>query len=489
MPQAARFPTILLSLCLPAAAAAQSPSAQLVSDARGDVGLVVATQCADGNDRSGTAFVWPAANQVVTARHVVAGCDQIAVQFSNHGRFMAEPLREIRAQDVIALQLESAVGATVQTVTTDAPPVHSRVAAVGFALGAPTADDKLLTVTTANDPPPARLKQMLPDSERQLIQQNGPWDLDTAIIRLDGNLTHGHSGAPLFDHAGRVVAVGAGGLQSGASGIVWAVSASYLTNAGNWTDIGPGQRVDPENAFTFSVQPPQARLDQVSCGDFTLSLSRTSGFAEIAAAADDPNGLYQVQTAVGFGYPIDFDAMQFDIWEDLQSGAVVPLPQGTRPQQGEGGCTADAGNGVTIWIRSFDGSDRPDDFYQLNEFSALLENDVNSALGLLFPDPNFTYSYPITRPDGFMANRKGAMGPQTTVTMTSGYQNYGFVTHVARSGYYLGVVALRQQSVIDMGQINQCLYFDASVCDGALAPLRAWASAALSVHMSTMPPI
>ncbi|WP_421724369.1 S1 family peptidase [Bauldia sp.] len=489
MHRAARVLTILLSLCLPLAVAAQSPNAQLVSAARGDVGLVVATQCPHGKDRSGTAFVWPAADQVVTARHVVAGCGQINVQFRNHGSFIAVPLREIRAQDLIALRLDAEVDAMVQTVTTDSPPVHSRVAAVGFALGAPTADDKLLTVTTANDPPPARLRQMLPDAERQQIERNGPWDLETAIIRLDGNLTHGHSGAPLLDHAGRVVAIGAGGLQSGASGIVWAVSASYLLDSGSWTDIRPGQRVDPENTLTFSVQPPQSRLDQVGCGDFALSRSRTSSFDEIAASVDDPNGLYQVQAAVGFGYPIDFSSMQFDIWEDLQSGAVVPLPEGTRPQPGPGGCTADAGNGVTIWIRSFDGSDQPYDFFQINAFSAQLENDVSFSLGQLFPDPNFTYSHPITRPDGFIANRKGAMGLQVPLDMTRGYQNYGFITHVARSGYYLGVAALRRESVIDLGQVNQCLAGNISVCDQALAPLHAWASAALSVHMSTMPPI
>lgn len=490
MAYVARVLTILAPLFWATAVLAQSPSPQLLSTARGDVGLVIATRCTDGNERSGTAFVWPKADQVVTARHVVAGCDLITVQFRNHGSFKAVPLREIRAKDVIALRLEKRVGASVQTVTNRPPPVHSQVAAVGFALGAPTADDKLLTVTTGNDPPPARLKQMLPDSERRLIEQNGPWDLDTAIIRLDGNLTHGHSGAPVFDHEGQVVAIGAGGLQSGATGIVWAVSASYLMDSGNWTDIRSGNRVDPENAFTFSVQPPQSRLEQVDCGAFTLSLSRTASFEEIAASVDDPAGLHKVQTAVGGGLPIKFSTMQFDIWEDLRSGAVVPLPENKRPHQGQGGCTANVGNGVTIWIRAFDGSDNPDDWSQANAFSAQLENEVIFSLGPLFPDPAFTYSYPITRPDGFIANRKGALGPLIQVDMTRQYQNYGFITHVGRSGYYLGVVALRQQSVVDFGLINQCqMTGDAAVCTRALAPMRDWALSALSVHMSSMPPI
>mgnify|MGYP000498302938 CR=1 FL=1 len=490
--RATLIPTIFISFLTANAAFAQSqsPSADLLRTARDDVGLVIATGCSDGRDRSGTAFVWPRADQVVTARHVVAGCDRISVQFRNHGRFTATPLREIRAQDVIALALETQVGASVQTVSDRPPPIHSRVAAVGFALGAPTADDKLLTVTTANDPPPARLKEMLPDNERRNIEQNGPWDLDTAILRLDGNLTHGHSGAPLFDHEGRVVAIGAGGLQSGATGIVWAVSASYLVDPSNWADIRAGQSVSPENAFTFSVQPPQAELEQVGCGDFTLSLSRTSSLREIGATVDDPAGLEKVLTAVGFGLPFDFMSMRFDIWEDLRSGAVVPLPEGTRPQRAQGGCTASVGDGVTIWIRALDASGRSDGQFQIQDYSLRFENEMGFSLGPNVLDPQFTYSYPIVRPDGFSANRRGAMGPQIQVGATSGYQNYGFITHVARSGYYLGVAALRRQSVVDFALVNRCQMTGSDqYCGPALAPMLEWASAALSVHMSTMPPI
>ena len=217
-----------------------------------------------------------------------------------------------------------------------------------FALGAPTADDKLLTVTTGNEPPPARLKDMLPSAERAKIEQGGPWDVNTAILRLDGNLTHGHSGAPLFDHQGRVVAVGAGGLKSGATGLVWAVNASYLLNPGNWNAVSGVQGVPVESNLAFAVQPPQQALQTVSCGTFSLTKSRTSSFYDIAATVDDPAGLQQVAQAVGFGLPIDFNNMRFDVWEDLNSGAVIPLPPGATPVVTGGDCRANVGSGVTI---------------------------------------------------------------------------------------------------------------------------------------------
>lgn len=485
------FKEIFLGLVLfSAPALAQSPDPHVISAARNDVGFVIATDCSDGNDRTGTAFVWPQKDQVITARHVVAGCDRVTVQFRNHGRFNAVPIREIRPQDVVALQLNSQVDVAVQSLTDAPPPVHSKVAAVGFPLGSPTADDKLLTVTTGNLPPPALLKQLLPSVERQLIEANGPWDLNTAIIRLDGNLTHGHSGAPIFDHKGRVVAIGAGGLQSGATGIVWAVTASYLMDATRWTNIEVGSSINPENALTFSVQPPQTMLEQINCGGFQLSRSRTSSFQEMAVAIDDRPGLYKIQSAVGFGLPINFDAMQFDVWEDLRSGAVVPLPINSNLNQAHIGCIAEIGNGVSIWIRSLDRTDDLNSQQSIQNFSVNLEIDVANRLGPLFSDAQFTYSYPLSRSDGFVANRKGVVGPWIQIDAENSYQNYGFVTHVGRGGYYLGVAALRKESIVNVNLVHQCQLTGAeAACDRALPPLYDWAAAVISVHMSSMPPI
>lgn len=469
---------------------AQSPSAQVLSSARSDVGFVLASNCNDGQDRSGTAFVWPTPEQVITARHVVAGCSKITIVFRNHGTFNATPVREIRAQDLIALELDSPTGATVQTLTDDFPPLHSQVAVVGFALGAPTSDDKLLTVTTGNQPPPARLRDLLPSTEANTVAQNGPWELDTAILRLDGNLTHGHSGAPVFDHQGRVVAIGAGGLKSGATGIVWAVNASYLLDQSNWSIVTPGQAVNPETNLSFSVQSPQSSLNTINCGDFSLSLSRKSTFYEIAATVDDPLGLQQLQNAVGFGLPLNFNDLVFEVWEDLVSGAVIPLPTGSDLQPSGSGCTATVGNGVAIWIRSFDASGAANFQFSIQDFSLQFESDVGFAIGPNVFDPSFTYSYPLSRPDGFIANRKGVAGPTVPVDQANMYQNYGFVSHIGRGPHYVGVAALRQSSFINTPLLNQCQATgNSTACNQALPPLYDWAMAALSVHMSTMPPI
>jgi S1-C subfamily serine protease len=47
-------------------------------------------------------------------------------------------------------------------------------------------------------------------------------------VRLDGHFLPGLSGAPIFDVSGKVVAIGSGGLKSGAASVSWAVPALHL---------------------------------------------------------------------------------------------------------------------------------------------------------------------------------------------------------------------------------------------------------------------
>ena len=65
----------------------------------------------------------------------------------------------------------------------------------GFALGQPTRDTHPLRLTFANTEAPS-LSDVLPDAERADIRKVGFPALDTQVLRLDGNLLPGHSGAP-----------------------------------------------------------------------------------------------------------------------------------------------------------------------------------------------------------------------------------------------------------------------------------------------------
>jgi hypothetical protein len=162
---------------------------------------------------------------VVTALHVVAGCARITVYWEKHSG-VTQRAQIVRVLNGIDLALLEATGAPGKPLAADArrPRVDAQLEVLGYYLAVPTMDSKPLRVTFGS----SRLRDMLPTHVRRELQQSGAIDLDMEIVRLDGHLLPGLSGAPIFDVSGKVVAIGSGGLKSGAASVSWAVPALHL---------------------------------------------------------------------------------------------------------------------------------------------------------------------------------------------------------------------------------------------------------------------
>lgn len=479
----------LLAISLSTAASAQAPSPAVLQALLRDVGQVIASGCGGGS-RTGTAFVWPDSSRMVTARHVVAGCSAIRVQFPGGASFTARPERELADRDLVLLRLNAPSGRQPLRIRTSPPPIHSQVAAVGYALGAPTPDDKLLTVTVANSPPGAKLADMLPARFRQELLQSNALKLDTAILRLDGNLVSGHSGAPLISSDGAVVAIGSGGLQDGAGGLVWAVRTSYLPalqQQGIITSVAALQRT---TGLVYADQAPQAVVRTQQCGSFTLSLARTVPLSTLSRDSDDQRGLGQLLNTIGASLD-ERGGDMFDVWVDLASGAAIPLPRGTVLHNGPVGCIASLSPtvGFNIVTVRAEGDDQQAQQMQVQAASVAFEQALASGLPGLVNDPSFTYQVPVTRPDGFIANRKGAsrnfqISPDRVQT------DYVFLTHMTRGQTYVGVSAIRMNMTVNMREAMACgQNIQAPNCASFRADFRDWARAAAAVHLATIPPI
>ena len=301
-------------------------------------------------------------------------------------------------------------------------------------------------------------------------------------------MTGGHSSAPVFAPDGSVAAIGAGGLQDGASGIVWAVQARYLLDSGAWRHISEGQVPRPEAGYSFSYQPPQDEVPTVACGEFSLKRQRVASLAELRQSADDPMGLDQILAAV-LPTPATADGFRFDVWVDPVSGATIPVPSGAELMPGPLGCVAavSANVGINIVTRHLPSLPEDQRMWEIQSFS----HGFEASFGMLFPqglsvDPMFTYPAPVGRPDGFLANRKGFGMPQW-VGPNAVAVNYVFLTHVTRGPDYAGVGAVRT-TVVSAKAMQGCHAGDPAACR-ALAPNSDWARAALAVHLTTMPPI
>jgi hypothetical protein len=487
---AARYALALLATLSCPPLGAQAPAPALVRAATNEVGQVVADDCVGGGTRTGTGFVWPDSARVVTARHVVAGCRRVSVRFPGKAPVGARPERELIAEDLLLLQLAAPSSLMPLRIDASLPPVHSRVAAVGYALGAPTAADKLLTVDATNVEPGVKLKDLLPARIRQEIQANGPWSLETGILRLDGNLVSGLSGAPLLGPGGAVVAIGAGGLQDGAGGIVWAVRAAYLPRLQSSPVIAAATSLERSSRFAFADQAPQSTLTQISCGTFSLTRSRTVPLSVLRRNTDDPRGLDRVIATVGTALsPGGTD--RYDVWVDLASGAAIAVPERTSLLNGPVGCVAAVSPTVGLNITTYRArSSNPAAVQaEIQKVSVAFENTLNVLLPGLQADPAFTYMLPITRQDGFVVNRKGAARSfQTGVNQAQA--DYVFVTHMTRGATYVGVSAVRMNQQVRIDQAMACGSGQPSPqCASFHAALADWARAAVGVFLSTIPPI
>lgn len=475
---------------LASGAAAQSPSPQVVQATLREVGQVIANGCEASGPRTGTAFVWPDSARMVTARHVVAGCSAIRVQFPGGASFTARPERELASRDLVLLRLNASSGRQPLRIRTATPPIHSQVAAVGYALGAPTPDDKLLTVTAGNAPPGARLIDMLPARFQQELRQANALLLDTAILRLDGNLVSGHSGAPLISSDGTVVAIGSGGLQDGAGGLVWAVRTTYLPLLQQQVEITSVAALRRPTGLVYADQAPQAVVRTQRCGSFTLSLARTVPLSELSKDSDDQRGLGQLLNTIGASLD-ERGQDRFDVWVDLESGAAIPLPEGTRLTTGPVGCVAVLSPFVgfnIVTVRADEGTPQAQAM-QVQNASVAFEQALVAGMPGLTPDPAFTYQIPVSRPDGFLANRKGAgRNFQTGPGLVQ--SDYVFLTHMTRGRTYVGVSAIRMNMQFDMNRAMACGQNPRDPqCDDFRASLRDWARAAAAVHLATIPPI
>jgi hypothetical protein len=476
----------LLANGLIADATAQSNPTAEVQAATQAVGRVKATNC-DGSDRVGTAFVWRDRQTVVTARHVVAGCKHISVIFTESGSsFTARPDQELAKQDLAALALDSPAPAEPLATRDDRLSAGAKVVALGYAYGAPTLDSKELEVTVANGGRGSRVEDMLDDRLRDALIRSGEIDVETAVLRLDGNLLPGLSGAPVIGTDRNVYAIGSGGIAEGAGGVVWAVKASYLKQLGRSPHITTFADTGHSSGLSFSYQTEQTHVPSLTCGNILLHRSRNGSLSTLSGGTDDLLGLQQLELTFAIT-PIELDALEFEIWVDDKSGTAIAIPEGTTLRSDGGDCSAHVGPGIDILVTAAEAQTPLQVQIASVAFEQKLAGYFREKLG---PDPSFSYLSPRARTDGFV-DRRVAYGAFAPLNQAGTFRaDYAFVNHIARGSTYVGVAGLRRELVVDIQKMQLCQQQPAaSECEALRRSFMPWARAALAIHLATIPPI
>lgn len=175
---------------------------------------------------------------IITALHGVAGSEVITA-VSSKGPILNEPLK-IKAYDLqhdVALigsaQMERlpAEGFSVPAKV-DWNAMAGRQGQIGV-IGYPVGIDlkELWTPLTLRRPPTRRLKEQVDAKTRKALSGRRSPDPSIVVASISGDILPGHSGAPILNSNGQVVAVANGGLRG--TEITWAVPYPDI----NWTAV------------------------------------------------------------------------------------------------------------------------------------------------------------------------------------------------------------------------------------------------------------
>jgi hypothetical protein len=129
------------------------------------------------------------------------------------------------------------------------------------------------TTVFVHDPPLRKLRLWIPDAAtlRQLQQRNSP-NLDQDVLGLENGVVAGHSGAPVVDAYGNVVAIANGGLINEQS-IAWAIpiSAMKLSTASDNRDLDTLRQY---TGVLFAFGVPVTPQCLTSCYSYRLALAQ-----------------------------------------------------------------------------------------------------------------------------------------------------------------------------------------------------------------------
>jgi len=411
--------TILFCLILPATLAAQGLSPSLREELARSVVQVQGSGCpaSQGTERRvATGFAYGPAGHVVTANHVVTGCQRITVYWEKHNGHtqQASVVRVLPKADLALLQVGQSLG-TALTAQPQRPKVDAEVETLGYYLSVPTMSNKRLRVTYGS----SRLADMVPKETRQALQQSGAIDVNLDILRLDGHLLPSHSGAPIFDLQGHVVGVGSGGLKSGAASVSWAVPASYLSallisqeqQGDSRTIANLFANSAAETAGNTGRQPSNAggapRSMQAICGGVQFIYTGVRSFAELLVGHED---LGSVQKLIATFNLTDqqISAFRYHTFQPLDGGAAVAIPDWTSVRDTGQVCRALNQTGrISIEFASQTVQSVQEGQWVSEQFETSFALRSGRQWGV---SPDYSYIGPYQRRDGLIVNRRTYAG-------------------------------------------------------------------------------
>lgn len=453
---------------------ADEPQPEVLTEASKSVGQVIARGC-KGPDRTrtGSGFIWGSTTQVVTALHVVSNCEHVAVYFRETREIPAEIVRVLVGADLALLSIPPRVSAKPLVASSSPPATNDTLQAIGYYFGVKTLDNRPVHVTMGSPV----LDDMVTEAVRRALKDTGSPSLNTQILRLDGNLLPGLSGAPLINTQGKVAGIGSGGLENGTVGVSWAIHYRYLA------DLAKAPLATTLPSFThgplFAAPIEGSTGRQIQCGDKTFAFIKTRLLSDLLETTDDAMGLSQIAATTGM-QSNELRAIELDVFAEQDSGASVVLPRNTQLVKSNDQCQATITPGLTITVGSATVANQKD----VQEKSVEFEQTFDPADFQWRPDFSFSYPVPLRRADGLVVRRKNIVGfvPANVFMPVAD----SFETLMTRGDTFVGVRV--QNNAFNPLRYQACrMDPDLAGCTATNRAFASWVAAVIGVHMSTFP--
>ncbi|WP_298922229.1 trypsin-like peptidase domain-containing protein [uncultured Roseobacter sp.] len=315
---------------------------------------VVKITCKTGENQlmKATGFVWPEPGYVVTALHAVAGCLDVTV-FSESAKTRTgiKSLESVDLEaDLALLRLEDDLGLQPVPFVATAPALRDRHSIWGYPAYAEYMENRSVDFSRGLSDILLSLGSAFSSEElKSLFRSQDYPTRRTQIFRVTSNTQPGHSGAPILDAEGKLVAIHNGGLKGGWLGMNWSIPAHvYLpglpksqdappTEVSQWAALQSAVTVDEQETVVMSSEDP---------ADVAVRADAKTGwhyFGWVSLAVIEENYALSGNTNFQKSFDIirtvhdgehDFENLGFEIWKFGNSAATVAVPSGVQADVG-----------------------------------------------------------------------------------------------------------------------------------------------------------
>jgi hypothetical protein len=455
-----------------------------------------------------TGFVWKTPTQIVTSLHAMSPGGTIKVLYLNQAWRKAKIKKVLLKADLVLLEIlpgEDPIPSGVVPLTSiNDQPIRfgTEVYAMGYNRGATGSSSRTMKKGYVD---PETLDNLIPKNDRIALEKIGFPALNLHILYLEGSLLPGYSGAPIFDTQGRLIGIGDGGLEKGASNVSWIIPAKYLaeleaststTLPANFAQLAQlfSARETLEitaEAIDLNWSDPASDYSKYLSGDntgpeaagFDFYLTKNRSLIEMVESSDDPDNLLMFASELeDFNISLNYDNLRFDIYEDINYGVVLAVPENRELYYDEasGYFVTNFPDNSMVGLMYF-GALSDNSYTDFEDMTVEVQNWVNTYLNSYYGISGFTmdedYSYWLEFEGGRKIAWISMMGNEPLYSADGSTNAIGLYltllmsqekTFLAVSSYFLPLELLQYTETYGLDCVNpvyyeQCQYFESLI--------------------------